>query len=358
MMSLKFLLVSLSLLAPATSMPRSDALCKKPADLALKLEERQRSSSGSSINMLQLVKAPRQKFEPVDEVSQAERLYKAYPLAWIHIPKCGSSINNLLIHLPGACPGVPDDTTISVESYGVHHNEAFKAAWLPLDPHGACQNHFYSWGNHDGVGDRWDEHYKGHAFMLLRQPEQRIMSGYSFGFHSWPREQPPGSALEYAQVIQGCAVRILTRNGHAPEVTCGGKFDGPVTPQEVALALDRLRTGFVFVGLTDMWGLSVCLAHRIFGGTCRTSDFIDGRVTNRQADRLNSTKPMAKIAFKPEIYDTSPLGGFRDPYDGALYEAAKVRFKSDLERYKVSMESCQPCFEAAGISMDTPEVVD
>merc|ERR1719419_1331663 len=155
---------------------------------------------------------------------------------------------------------------------------------------------------------------------------------------------------------------MLTRNGRRANETCGGMLSGSVTTQEVALALDRLRTGFVFVGLTDMWGLSVCLAHRIFGGTCRTSDFIDGRVTNRQAaDRVNRTKrakPMVKIAFKPEIYDTSPLGGFRDPYDGALYEAAKVRFKSDLERYKVSMESCQPCFEAAGISTDTPEVVD
>merc|ERR1719414_17059 len=43
-----------------------------------------------------------------------------YPVAWLHVPKCGESLFNAIVHLPGACPAVPEDFAVTVESV---HNE-------------------------------------------------------------------------------------------------------------------------------------------------------------------------------------------------------------------------------------------
>merc|ERR1712107_340610 len=46
-----------------------------------------------------------------------------------------------------------------------------------------------------------------------------------------------------------------------------------VSEAEIALAKDRLITGFAFVGLTHEWDLSVCLFHAKFGGACNKREF-------------------------------------------------------------------------------------
>ena len=50
-------------------------------------------------------------------------LLAAQPLKWIHIPKCGTSLLNALIHLPGVCPGVDDSFQVNSDVLG-HHFEA------------------------------------------------------------------------------------------------------------------------------------------------------------------------------------------------------------------------------------------
>ena len=37
---------------------------------------------------------------------------------WFHIPKCGSSFVNVVAHQPGFCPGLEQNTTIDVDSFG------------------------------------------------------------------------------------------------------------------------------------------------------------------------------------------------------------------------------------------------
>mmetsp|Transcript_39525 Transcript_39525/g.123096 ORF Transcript_39525/g.123096 Transcript_39525/m.123096 type:complete len:142 (+) Transcript_39525:1-426(+) len=140
----------------------------------------------------------------------------------------------------------------------------------------------------------------------------------------------------------------MTRGGAKPYETCGGKFTGPPTEAEVQLAIQRIRTDCAFVGITEQWPLAMCLGHRMFGGPCRLSDFVDGRVTDRTDDKTDT----AKITMSTELYDETPLHGFKDPYDGPLYQAALEVFQQRLLLYNVSTASCQSCFEEAGVAVD------
>merc|ERR1719343_1103894 len=109
----------------------------------------------------------------------------------------------------------------------------------------------------------------------------------------------------------------------------------PATPAEVVLAKQRLREGFVFVGLTDEWDLSVCLLHAVFGGECLSSDFYNSRPGTNHSD---------------DGYDTSVLMGYTDAPDGALYAEATVLFSEQLQRYGLSLDACQPCFQQASLT--------
>merc|ERR1719277_1021130 len=40
------------------------------------------------------------------------------PIEWVHVPKAGGSFLNTLIHIPGACPGLPPDLYVSEKSMG------------------------------------------------------------------------------------------------------------------------------------------------------------------------------------------------------------------------------------------------
>jgi len=260
------------------------------------------------------------------------RLQAARPLAWIHVAKCGSSLANALIYLPGICPNLPSGFLFA--DVGGSGSDVLGDEW--------CPGSFWTEGrtdfkDHTGVGGFYSSSVKGHGVIMLRQPEQRIMSAYYDGQHSWPYPsfgRLAADPLEFAQVVSGCAVRMLTREGtslgHADTGPCGGPE--PATAAEVTLAKQRLREGFVFVGLTDEWDLSMCLLHAVFGGRCIASDFSDIHPGS------NSSQ---------EKYNVSELMGFTDASDGALYTEASAVFSEQLQRYGLSYDACRPCFKEA-----------
>ena len=43
---------------------------------------------------------------------------KASPMFWLHIPKCGTSFYNTVLHMPGACPGLGANVSIDDEQFG------------------------------------------------------------------------------------------------------------------------------------------------------------------------------------------------------------------------------------------------
>jgi len=123
--------------------------------------------------------------------------------------------------------------------------------------------------------------------------------------------------------------------------TSCGEVDG--NEKKVALAIRRLRS-FRFAGLTDKWALSMCLGHRMFGGRCLLRDFMNTGVTI-------GASQSKQVLLEETKHSISVLHGWRDPYDGPLYEAATERFAQDCQRYGVSVGSCQPCFQEAGVEV-------
>jgi len=191
--------------------------------------------------------------------------------------------------------------------------------------YGLCPDAFlpalrYHLGGHSGIGKLEDWERVGHGLVMLRQPEQRLISSFNDNQHDWAPELPPArSLLDYAQAVAGCSVKMLTRGGQNVCLNHTAPLDSEVTE-----AVSRLETDFPFVGLTEEWDLSVCLFHAMFGGVASASGL---------AMRGKSG---------PGLYDTSALEGFTDPYDGKVFEAATRLFEGNVRIYGLSEESCAP----------------
>ena len=111
----------------------------------------------------------------------------------------------------------------------------------------------------------------------------------------------------------------------------------PVTEADVPIALERLREGFAFVGLQEEWELSICLFHAKFGGPCRKVEFQD-------------TRPSNLSTMTTSHYNTSILNGWVDEIDRIVYGEAQRIFYDDLLSFGVSHETCQGCWQEAGMT--------
>jgi len=256
----------------------------------------------------------------------AERASLLKPVAWFHPMKCGSSFFNVLVGLESLWEDCPveqrldpatkkEDTedTLSVVL------EACPGVFGEIPP--VCTHPQCWWGGHMSLSTIYEGN-KGHFVAVLRQPEQMLLSGYN-ELHGWFGDLPPKNALEYVTVMQGCQTKMLGRDSSLSPC----RSDEPFLPteSETALALQRLREGFAWVGLTDAWDTSICAFHAKFGGACRASDF-------------NNVNPGNKA--NQTLYDTSVLRGFVDKADGQIFAEAKAMFSEDLARYGVNPTSC------------------
>jgi len=270
------------------------------------------------------------------------------PIAWVHVPKCGSSFLNTLIHLPGVCPLLPDDLVVDRQHFGLLFVWGFLAA---VDVQASCPGLLGTSFGHIGI-ESFPTYPvgKGHFVTMLRQPEQRLISAYNDmlatfalespgeimqSWHSWggwPTMELP-ALPDFVRWNAGCAVRMLTRSGEP----CGGA-GGPPSHREMEEAKRRLWTGFAFVGITDQWALSICLFSAMFKVPCRADQFTDSR-------------PGADKQTGVEGYPQELLRGVTDPYDGELYAEAMRLFEANLARYSVSEATCEPCYRQAGVSL-------
>lgn len=267
-----------------------------------------------------------------------QRAMRLTPVAWLHIPKTGTSFINTLLHTPAICPNFPYNLS---DATSVSDSWEFKTIWkvdLWGDMDYACAGGFsetfregFTIGYaHQGLSvDHWFAN-RGHLVAMFRQPEQRLLSDfYAMGplqvFDPdkgmyWPYSTRTPSPQEYAEYAAGMAVRQLTMNGLATA------FLMPMPSFEnVQLAIRRLETGFAFVGITEHWDLSVCLFRAMFGGECDTTDFLNTRPT------FNSSTTS---------YDTSVLNGWTDNIDGPVFERASELFENSLRLYNVDEDTC------------------
>jgi len=267
--------------------------------------------------------------------SATERLELLKPLAWAHIPKAGDSFANVLLgfsELWGAC-SAPDAL---LESNGRQECDIIFSEATKQCP-GTMTSPFPDpsvglFCGHPMLGATYAQ-TQGHLVAMFRQPEQRILSSYydvkedGLVAGGWVSPVPPSSASDYAVAAQGCVTKMLTRAETAGGLTGVDPCAPPaVSAEEAVLARDRVLQDFAFVGILEEWDLSICLFHVKFGGSCLESDF-----ANLHA---------GPNASKASSYDTSVLEGFVDESDGAVYNAAKFVFRSDLTRYGLSSAAC------------------
>lgn len=284
------------------------------------------------------------------ETPQHQRLAAAKPIAWVHIPKTGSSFINALLHHKGICPDWPDNQVLGsgfslVSKPSNHTEDAYElTSWVfPPDVRNQIQRScaggfstlfpqdFENLGNHQGINGHIYNQVQGHFMTFVRQPEQRILSAWSAG---WGRHTDDAfsqtarnwGVVEFAKKSAGCQVKMLARGGKP----CKLRYGDDPSAHEVELAKKRLREGFAFVGLTDRWEVSISLFHKMFGGPCIKSDFVNNRPSS------DGSNP------RPSVYDTAALQGFVDIHDGALYDEATAIFEENVKKYNANNDAA--CF--------------
>eukprot|EP00931_Biecheleriopsis_adriatica_P079634 TRINITY_DN53019_c0_g1_i1.p1 TRINITY_DN53019_c0_g1~~TRINITY_DN53019_c0_g1_i1.p1 ORF type:complete len:305 (+),score=22.51 TRINITY_DN53019_c0_g1_i1:74-988(+) len=262
-----------------------------------------------------------------------ESFHGKLPIEWVHVPKAGQSFLNTLIHIPGVCPGLPEDLIISVESTGGYPRggglprlaKRFEEMYKP-----ALTCNRSTWDlrriRHEGINAVPGFNAgKGRFMAFFRQPEQRLLSDV---YYSRQVTGGHGLTLEEALVSRsGLQTKILTRSDPFTPL--------PPSRAEVEEAKLRLQTGFSFIGLTEKWKLSICLFNTMFNQACRSLQFAN---LHRTHGKTSST------------YDITQLKGWRDPYDTELYNIAVKMFEASLTKHNVNESSCEPCWRQAGVT--------
>jgi len=302
----------------------------------------------------------------------------AMRIAWFHSPKCGTSFGTTLIHyanssLPAgvainSAPSNPDCMPMAQRNiFGISFmcdypfdqwfNDRGAIFWeKPGGRFGGKAN----FADHTSISELLYARWSGHFVGLFRNPALRAESAYNyFG----AREHYSREA--YARRIRGSQTSMLTgqtRDGldcFIPSTAClstctpGRNSSAMSAPQlpvhygslqsllqrldashlgcapqpNIEKALARLHDGFAFVGITEMYDLSVCLFHAMFGGACHPSEFSNVRLGRSHGALL----PTA--AF-------TAWGGLVDGDDWTVYAAALQIFFRQLRSFHVNEETC------------------
>ena len=265
------------------------------------------------------------------------------PLYWVHVAKCNSGFARSALFLPGMCQNMSNSTranlTDELLASTAPVGDLVRAGmWIEDECPGDItdfRNLGIGWGDHSGIGSIY-ESIKGEAMIILRQPEQRLISAYYNFQNSWPTYllgREANDILEFASVVGGCATKMLTRSQTASKAShytsaCGDPHC--ISEQESQVAIARLREGFAFVGTIERYDVSVCLLHAMFGGECTSLEL------GNSHSKSNGS-----------LYDTSELQGWQDVYDRALYAEAQTILEKNIGLYGVTDASCQACWAAA-----------
>ncbi|CAK0846297.1 unnamed protein product [Prorocentrum cordatum] len=280
-------------------------------------------------------------------------------MAWVHFPKTGTSIMNAF--LTAGCPTMPSNESVSDAGGGGSGHVLFSA--LASKFHSSCYPGFTLCENHNPISlemqacpwcgptdptltgnptkvvrgcRNWNLH-RGNFVTLFRQPEQRITSSYEHGRHDCRNFK--GNISEYGQRVAGCYANMLT--GHRCDCR------DPANASRVSLAIERLRTGFVFVGLVEEWSLSVCLFHALFGSRCSSRDFLNFRPGKGTKQKMRACgdgprDPHSGKCFNSSYrHSTEALQGWTDPYDGPVYAEAVAIFWERVAAMGVDAETCR-----------------
>lgn len=256
------------------------------------------------------------------------------PIEWVHVPKTGASFVNTLTHIPGVCPGLPWSCYADAPANTLANSyDPVIQLFSAYDLGKKCNTSV--WDVNVRLADHWGleslpggfDAGKGRFMTFMRQPEQRCLSHllWERKQHNIDQDTLHNNDFIHKVLCGGIMTKILTRSKY---------FMDPILPTnaEVSEAKRRLQTGFSFIGITDHWNLSMCLFNKMFNQSCRAHQF-------------KNAHPTAGTGIS--TYNITDLNGWRDVYDGELYEVALKIFDANLKKYNVSESSCQPCWREA-----------
>jgi hypothetical protein len=265
------------------------------------------------------------------------------PILYLHVPQTGSGFATTIAH--HACGGVlPENESVS-------EPRDFLKKWS-----GSCDQSLFKrfQSGHDPL--RINETDLPNVVVMMREPSQRILSGYFNGLDScWDmmkkyncqrvdsssnntrcrgdtetrggrfvRDPTKISPLEYAKCVENCSANMLTGKPCSAE--------NAVNIEKAVDIIDNVG----FVGLTDEWALSVCLWHKKFGG----------RVMPVEMKNVHPGH-MTSVAGGVARYDQRELlGRWRSEAEARVYEAASRRFWREVEESGLDVEECDDVFSS------------
>lgn len=257
-------------------------------------------------------------------------------MAWAHIPKCGTSFGNVLVHW--ANQSLPMRANIGTDERSFMRRFPYRQ-WFWDDGPIFWKSSEGNFGNHYGIDDASFTMFRGRFVGLFRNPALRAASAYAHFAEAIDAKGTLVSEREYAIRIRGSQTTQLA--GQAFGLTCiwlnhnhDGRNHCRYHKPDIVKAMHRLITGFAFVGLTELYDLSVCLFHAMFGGRCLPVEFTNTRPTKRQA-------PEPTAAF-------TAWGGIVDGHDWRLYGEAVRIFFARLQEYGVNEAKCVALCPEAG----------
>jgi len=212
------------------------------------------------------------------------------------------------------------------------------------------------------------EQWRGDWVAMIRQPASRALSMYNYipftkltndtlddvCHHLHGDDAQAMTPLQYVRTHAGLMVRQISGE---QDGKCGfqsfchkagamindlphlchvlGNIPEEAPTPNVALAIERLD-GFKFMGLFEEWPLSVCLFHVMHGGECFPVE--------NDNSRAGSYEEHADLDALAEA----------DPWDAALYSAAKARFYQDIAKHNVTRERCRSVCPSFAHAFDDP----
>ena len=266
------------------------------------------------------------------------RTFPLQNLYWLHVPKTGTSFLATVWNY--ACGQGKEmlDITVS-DSYAPGCAPCYGRALMeryPQDEYcteGVLHSKFTLY--HAPISVERIQATGMHVVAMFRQPTQRLISAHK------DHNRAPEFSISERDVLQkacanesaecfarypgiaGCMTRMLSGRTctELSHVRGSNPFDGGRA--FVGKAKEAVAQ-LAFVGLTERWNESVCLFHRMFGGSINPGEFMN---FHHHQGHDGS-----------DMYEDE-LNGFRDAADEEVYAAAQRRFESLLEEHVPAGES-------------------
>jgi len=249
----------------------------------------------------------------------------ANPVFWLHIPKAGTSFANSIMAV-GCAPSLPASAFLmdAIVDNCLKESSS-KAAYLTRCHGSHCRLENDLIGHASSIVFTPDD---VDYMVVLRSPNQRLISAYKFGLHGCPRCPHSLSLLQYAKWNMpdgggdggGGGAGVVTR------MIAGEPFVGEYPSKDtITTATVRLRQ-FKFIGIFEKWEETVCVLHYLLRrGSARAVEFMNAR-PSAVRDGANGT------SFR---YDESELvnNGFVDWADEKIYSIAQSIFSEAAQRY-------------------------